>query len=76
MKRGLVAKMDQNPDIKQFLLDTRDSMLLEANPTDPYWGVRMSMYDKRIWIRNSWLGKAENNLGRLLAELRTTYNHI
>ena len=49
-------------------------MLLEANPTDTYWGVGMSTYDKRIWTKNSWSERvATNHLGRLLSELRTVY---
>lgn len=73
METGLKAKMDQNPSIKNFLLNTGSNMLLEANPSDAYWGVKMSKFNRRIWIKNSWSGTAQNHLGRLLSELRTVY---
>ena len=73
MNRRLEAKFEQNPGLKQFLVNTDSSMLLEANPKDPYWGVGMSLYNKQIWIKNSWAGHASKHLGRLLSELRTVY---
>lgn len=73
MEIGLKAKMDQNPRIKNFLLNTGTNMLLEASPSDAYWGVKMSKYNRRIWVKNSWTGTAHNHLGRLLSELRTLY---
>ena len=74
MERGLKAKFDQNPVIKNFLINTNATMLLEANPKDPYWGIGLSTYDRRTWTKNSWVGKATNHMGRLLSELRTIYN--
>lgn len=73
MEQGLKAKIDQNPDIKKFLLDTGTNMLLEASPSDRYWGIGMSINYGRTWIKNSWSGTADNHLGRLLAELRSFY---
>ena len=73
MNRGLEAKFEQNPSLKEFLVNTGSSMLLEANPKDPYWGVGMSLYNKQIWVKNSWAGRASNHLGRLPSELRTVY---
>ena len=49
MKVGLQAKFDQNPKLKQFLLDTRTTILVEANRKDKYWGAGMSLRDSRIW---------------------------
>jgi ribA/ribD-fused uncharacterized protein len=49
-------------DLRQLLLDTRDRELVEASPSDSYWGCGRS-------------GKGKNRLGQLLmqvrAELRT-----
>ena len=73
MEEGLKHKFDQNPRLKQFLLDTQTTVLLEANPKDKFWGVGMSLRNPNIRKNNSWHGKAQNHLGRLLSELRRTY---
>lgn len=70
MATGIRAKFSQNHKLRQSLLDTGNNMLLEANPKDSYWGVGLSIRDRRIWEHNSWIGQASNHLGRLLHELR------
>lgn len=60
MLKGIRAKFDQNPTLKQLLLDTGDSYLEETNTwNDKYWGVCE--------------GKGKNRLGVLLMQLRTEY---
>ena len=60
MKQVLKAKFDQNPELKQKLLDTGGANLIEGNTWgDTFWG----QVD----------GKGENNLGRVLMELRKEY---
>ena len=76
MEEGLKHKFGQNPRLKQFLLATETTVLLEANPKDKFWGVGMSLRNPNIWKKNSWHGKAQNHLGRLLAELRRTYKRM
>lgn len=73
MERGLKAKLDQNPSIKDFLINTGTNMLVEANPRDTYWGIGLSTYDRQTWVKNSWCNKATNHMGRLLSELRTIH---
>lgn len=70
MKRGLQAKFGQNQELEEFLLETENNNLLEGNPRDTYWGTGLSIYDRKIWQSSSWVGKAENNLGKLLEEVR------
>ena len=70
MKTGIRAKFTQNPELKQFLLETGSTVLLEANPKDSFWGVGMSLKNPLIWTPNSWVQKATNHLGRLLHDLR------
>ena len=70
MKKGLTAKFTQNQYLKDFLGKTGTNTLLEANKHDRYWGIGMGLYDQKIWIRNSWVGKGENHLGRLLMDIR------
>ena len=59
MKFGLIAKFEQHPDLKEKLLATDGMMLVEGNTWgDVYWG-----FDFKI-------GRGENNLGKILMELR------
>ncbi len=57
----LKAKFDQNPDLKEKLLDTDDEYLIEGNT----WG-------DRIWGQVD--GQGKNLLGKLLMNLRSDYN--
>jgi len=60
MRKVLQLKFDQNPDLKQKLIETGDAELIESNWwKDTVWGVCD--------------GVGENNLGKLLMELRGTY---
>lgn len=71
MRTGLKAKFEQNPELGDFLKGTGTTNILECNRSDPFWGIGMALNNPKIWIRNSWVGKAENKLGQLLMELRT-----
>lgn len=57
MKKALQAKFTQNPDLKAKLLGTGSRTLVEANPTDAYWGYGRTK-------------KGKNRLGVLLQQLR------
>ena len=70
MSIGLRAKFEQNPALKQTLLDTNTNTLIEASPGDRFWGAGMGIYHPQLWQRNSLWGKAQNHLGRLLMDLR------
>jgi ribA/ribD-fused uncharacterized protein len=60
MLEGLRNKFDQNPDLKQKLIDTGNAYLEETNSWgDTFWGVSQ--------------GKGCNQLGVLLMELRREY---
>ena len=76
MSTGLRAKFDQNPKLKQFLMNTNNTFLVEASPKDFYWGAGLSLRDPKLWQRNTWVGKASNHMGRLLSELRRDYNRL
>ena len=43
MKTGLTAKFSQNPKLGNILRNTGNKLLAEANPTDNFWGVAMSL---------------------------------
>jgi ribA/ribD-fused uncharacterized protein len=56
MKTGLLAKFSQNERLKQLLLSTGDTEIIEDSPRDA-WGVGKK-------------GDGQNWLGRLLMEVR------
>jgi predicted NAD-dependent protein-ADP-ribosyltransferase YbiA (DUF1768 family) len=38
MKKGLWHNFHQNKSLKEFLLNTGNTTLVEASPADTYWG--------------------------------------
>lgn len=62
MEYGLRMKFDQNPELKQRLINTHPWILKEGNTWgDMYWGVDLET------------GKGNNILGHLLMKLRNEY---
>jgi len=57
MREALYAKFTQNPKLKQLLLSTLDSEIIEASPYDYFWGEGKEKTGR-------------NMLGTLLMELR------
>jgi hypothetical protein len=57
MKKGLLAKVEQNEEVKNKLLSTGTSPITYAS-TDPYWGIGTTK-------------KGKNRMGILLLELRS-----
>jgi hypothetical protein len=65
---GLKAKFGQNEDLKKQLLATGDDILVECNPTDSIWAIRMSGDDPRVQDISKWQG--QNLLGFTLMLVR------
>ena len=61
-------QFDQNHEIRQALLSTGNTTLVESSPFDRLWGNGLGMYDKRSLNRNEWLG--ENRMGKVLMQVR------
>jgi predicted NAD-dependent protein-ADP-ribosyltransferase YbiA (DUF1768 family) len=57
MRKALVAKFTQHPQLKNLLLSTSDRPIVEDSPRDDFWG-RGKNYNGQNW------------LGRLLMEVR------
>ena len=66
--RGNIAKFSQNEELKNFILNTGEKVLVEASPYDDIWGVKRKMDDPDIMDPNKWAG--ENLLGFVLMETR------
>lgn len=60
MRKALLAKFTQHPDLKKQLMETGNAMLVEHTKNDSYWG-------------DGGNSKGRNMLGKLLVELRTTF---
>lgn len=65
---GNYYKFTQNPELKEMLLATKGTTLVEASPYDKIWGIGLAEDDPRCQKRETWLGT--NWLGETLTKLR------
>jgi ribA/ribD-fused uncharacterized protein len=68
VKNGNLNKFSQNKDLLQFLLNTKEQVIVEASPVDPIWGIGMASDHKDIKNPEKWKGL--NLLGFALMEVR------
>lgn len=68
VKQGNFHKFNQNPDLKEFLINTKERILVEASPVDSIWGIGMATDHKDINNPEKWRGL--NLLGFALMEVR------
>jgi len=68
VKQGNFNKFSQNPDLKEFLINTKERILVEASPVDSIWGIGMATDHKNINNPEKWRGL--NLLGFALMEVR------
>lgn len=72
MLDALRFKFGQNQLLLDELLNTTDSILVEASPTDKIWGIGISINDAKKGIE--W--KGQNLLGKALMEIRKEFEII
>lgn len=72
--KGNLAKFSQNMKLKEFLMKTKDKILVEASPYDKIWGIGKSADSKNLENPNTWNG--ENLLGFSLMEVRDLINLV
>lgn len=65
--KGLEAKFNQNIDLKNKLINTKDAILIEASPFDKIWGVGVDCKTAKKSFE-TWNG--ENLLGFALMYIR------
>lgn len=66
--KGLEAKFDQNPHVKNLLIQTRGKVIGEMSFRDHIWGTGVGLYHKDAFDHHKWPG--QNCLGKWLMELR------
>ncbi|TDC97294.1 NADAR family protein [Actinomadura sp. 7K507] len=68
--RGNEAKFAQHDEMRDYLLGTRNRILVEASPLDRVWGIGMTADDPRAEDPTAWQG--QNLLGFALMTARET----
>jgi len=68
MVEGLFEKFNQNEYLKQALLDTGDTEIVEASPYDRIWGIGWADEDPEAQDKSKWRG--QNLLGIVLMKVR------
>ena len=68
---GSYEKFTQNPRLKEKLMDTDGTLLVEASPYDRIWGIGMAENDPGINDEKNWNGT--NWLGEVLTQLREDF---
>lgn len=71
---GNWRKFSQNRDLRDFLLSTGDSILVEASPYDAIWGIRLSADSPDSRNPSQWQGS--NLLGFALMEVRDELHRV
>lgn len=71
---GNYYKFSQNTDLRNFLISTKNKVLVEASPYDKVWGIKMKYDDENI--ENPFYWKGENLLGFALMEVRDEIKRI
>ncbi|MTI20725.1 NADAR family protein [Fulvivirga sp. RKSG066] len=68
VKTGNINKFSQNQELGNYLLNTKDRVLVEASPVDTIWGIGLSKDSEDATNIYSWRGL--NLLGFVLMETR------
>lgn len=71
---GNYYKFSQNTDLRNFLLSTKNKVLVEASPYDKVWGIKMRYDDENI--ENPFFWKGENLLGFALMQVRDEIKRV
>ena len=71
---GNWCKFSQNRDLREFLLSTGESVLVEASPYDNIWGIRLAANSPEAQDPMKWRG--QNLLGFALMEIRDELRRV
>lgn len=62
------AKFSQNEALKEYLVNTKDRIIVEASPVDSIWGIGLAADSPNATNPTKW--KGHNLLGYVLMEVR------
>ena len=65
---GNYHKFSQHESLRQFLINTKDRIIVETSPVDTIWGIGLHQDDEKAMNPNLW--KGQNLLGFALLEVR------
>ena len=65
---GLLEKFKQSPVCNKILKETNQRAIFEANPSDNFFGVGMSLHASGVWTASNFPGK--NIMGKVLTIVR------
>jgi ribA/ribD-fused uncharacterized protein len=68
VRQGNIHKFSQNVQLKTFLINTGDRIIVEASPTDIIWGIGLTQDAPEVENPYTWRG--ENLLGFAIMEAR------
>lgn len=74
VKQGNWYKFSQNIDLRNFLLNTNERIIVEASPMDKIWGIGMTSDNPKSLNPYQWNG--QNLLGFALMEVRDELKQI
>jgi len=66
--QGNLLKFSQNQELKEFLINTKQRVLVEASPKDKIWGIGLSQ--RNIYLENPTKWQGKNLLGFVLMRVR------
>lgn len=69
-----LAKFTSNDELKAFLVNTKNRVLVEASPVDRVWGIGLAEDNEAAQNPNLW--KGENLLGFALMEVREQLQNL
>lgn len=71
--KGNLEKFSQNPELKQILLNTGNTIMAEANFYDKDWAIGIKESDPNATSPSKW--KGQNLLGKILTNLREKFKY-
>lgn len=73
VRKGNIAKFQQNPTLEEQLFQTYPKILAESSPFDCLWGIGLAEDNEEAWNMGTWRGK--NLLGFTLMVVRDYLMH-
>ena len=59
---GNIAKFTQNENLKEYILKTKDKIIVEASPYDNIWGIGIREDHKNATKPHLWQGKKSTRI--------------